>query len=60
VKKKFKNFIIEKRGNSHFYDVLIDGVFYCAVISEADARGVVWDLSGRGEYLTDEMMEVIP
>ena len=59
MKKRYKNFMIEKRENSAWFNVLKDDFFYCMTENEACARGVVWDLSGNGEYLTDEMMEEV-
>jgi hypothetical protein len=57
MKKQYKNFIIETRGK--WISVFINSDFCATVPTEEEARRVIWLKSGKGEPITDEMMEVI-
>ena len=59
MKKTYQNYMIEPRENSTWWNVLKDGQFLNTVRDEEAARQVVWNETGKGEYITDEMMSSV-
>ena len=57
MKKRYENFTIETRGK--WISIFKDGEFLATTPTEEEARRVIWLNSGKGEPITDEMMEVV-
>jgi hypothetical protein len=57
MKKRYENFTIETRGK--WISIFKDGEFLATTPTEEEARRVIWLHSGKGEPITDEMMEVV-
>jgi len=59
MKKTYQNYMIAPRENSTWWNVFKDGQFLNTVRDEEAARQVVWNETGKGEYITDEMMMTV-
>jgi hypothetical protein len=59
-RKAFKNYTIAQRPNSSWWDISRDGQFLKMAATEEEARRVVWMETGKGEYITDDMMTPVP
>lgn len=58
MKKTYQNYMIAPRENSTWWNVFKDGQFLNTVKDEEAARQVVWNETGKGEYITDKMMMI--
>jgi len=59
MKKRYKNFTIEKMKEGNWWHVKDDGVTVGLVLSEEESRRVIWLKLGRGEAITDDMMDIL-
>ena len=60
MKKRYENFMIEKSTRQDkWWLIFKDGNFFATTPTEEEARRVIWLNSGKGEPITDEMMEVV-
>jgi hypothetical protein len=57
--KAYKNYMIVPKANSEWWDIFKDGRFHKMASDEEEARRVIWMETGRGEYITDEMMKPV-
>lgn len=58
--KKYKTFTIQNDTFSTWWKIFNAYEFIAYVPTEEEARRVVWLKSGKGEPITDEMMEMVP
>jgi hypothetical protein len=59
VTKTYKNFGIAPRALGTWLNVYKDGEFFVSVPNEEEARRVIWLNCGKGEAITEDMMEVV-
>jgi hypothetical protein len=59
MKKRYENFMIEKSTRDTWWLIFKDGNFFATTPTEEEARRVIWLNSGKGEPITDEMLEVV-
>lgn len=51
--------MIEKSTRDTWWLIFKDGNFFATTPTEEEARRVIWLNSGKGEPITDEMLEVV-
>lgn len=57
MEKKYLNFTIKPMGT--WTGIFKDDKFIARVPDEEEARRVIWKETGKGDPITDEMMELI-
>ncbi len=55
--KKYKNFVIDEGRSGDWWYVYEDNEFVAMVPTEEEARRVIWIRTGRGDAITEDMME---
>ncbi len=57
--KTYQDYTISPRGDSGWWNVFKKGNFLATVASEEEARRCIWMDTGKGEYISNEMMEIV-
>ena len=59
IKKTYLDYTISERENSSWWNVYHLGKFKVSVANEEEARRYIWLNTGKGEPITDEMMQLV-
>lgn len=54
--KQYKEFTIQPRGESGWWDLFINKEFEASLPNEEEARRVIWLKTGKEVYITEDMM----